>query len=166
MPDESQDEWSVLWKQRVDGLEQLLGKADDRVYHALIPLQLGGSCDVLCFRGHVAGLAYVTSDLTGIGQPPNSTGTYELMICTRDESDWAADIISRLGAYTLENVITPGDTMDIGAAVPEGAIIAAFLFAEPDVAGNAFPVGNETAKSALVHRNHASRIEGMPQRRA
>ena len=42
MPDESQDEWSVLWKQRVDGLEQLLGKADDQVYHALMPKPASG----------------------------------------------------------------------------------------------------------------------------
>jgi hypothetical protein len=149
MTDESQDEWLELEKQRVDGLERLLGEPDDRVYHALVPLQLGGTCDVLCFRKHVAGPAYVTSDLTGIGQPPNRLGTYELMICTRKDSDWAANVISRLGPYTLETVINPGETMDIGSAVPAGSAISAFLFTEPDVTENVFRVGEETASLLL-----------------
>lgn len=130
-------------------MELLLGKPDDYVYHAVVPLELGGTCDVLCFRHYVAGLAYVTSDLTGIGQPGNRLGTYELMICTREESDWAAAAISRLGPYTLETVINPGETMDIGSAVPPGSTVSAFVFAGPDVAKNAFTVGDETASLLL-----------------
>jgi hypothetical protein len=143
MTDESHDEWSELWKQRGTGLESLLGKPDDHVYHALIPLAIGGTCDVLRFRHCVPGVAYVTADLTGIGQPANRLGTYELMICTREESDWAASVISQLGPYTLESVINPGETRDIGSA------ISAFLFTEPDVARNRFMVGVETASLLL-----------------
>jgi hypothetical protein len=149
MAEEVQDEWTELWNQRAAGLQRLFGEADDRVYHALVPLQLGGSCDVRRYRKYVAGVTYVTSDLTGIGQPPNSTGSYELMICTRRDSDWAANVISRLGQYTLGNVIEPGETMDIDSAVPEGSTISAFLFAQPELVENVFRVGHETASVLL-----------------
>jgi hypothetical protein len=147
--DELRDDWSELAQQRGAQLEALLGDRDDQVYHALIPLQLGGTCDVLRYRHYVAGVAYVTSDLTGIGQPPNRLGTYELMICTREDSDWAAAVISQLGPYTLKTITNPGDTMDMGSVVPAGSTISALLFTEPDVTENEFRVGDEQASLLL-----------------
>jgi hypothetical protein len=90
MTDETQDDGSELWEQRVRGLEHLLGNSDDIVYHSPVPLLFGGTCDVLRFREHVAGLAYVTSDLTGIGQPPNCLGTYELLCIGITSAELAA----------------------------------------------------------------------------
>lgn len=52
------------------------------------------------------------------------------MIRTRAVDDWGANIICQLAHYTLEAVLNPGETMDIGPAVPEGSSIAAFLFCD------------------------------------
>lgn len=39
-----------------------------------------------------------------------------------------ANVISRLAYYTLEAKLNPGDTMDIGSALPDDSTLAAFLF--------------------------------------
>lgn len=128
---ESEDRW---WNARMAALHAVLGPSEDMVFHALQPLYLGGFADVVEFRQHVPGSTYVTSDLIGeSGQLPSSLGNYELMICTREKSDWAANIICKLAKYTLEAVLEPGQTMDIGPAAPKGSTVAAFLFAEPEI---------------------------------
>ncbi len=133
MADESPDEWQMWWDARVAAIEGVLGKADGMVGHALIPFHLGadlgGAADVICFRKHVSGVVAVTSELIGFGeQVPNQLGNYELMICQRDDVEWGASIISRLAHYTLQAALNPGDTMEIGSAVPEGSTVTALLF--------------------------------------
>jgi hypothetical protein len=54
-----------------------------------------------------------------------------------------------LGSYTLETVLNPGETMDIGPAVPADSTISAFLFTEPDITRNSFEVGDEAATLLL-----------------
>lgn len=128
------DKW---WDARMDALQAVLGPSEDNVLHALQPLFLGGFADVVEFRKYVSGSAYVTSDLVGeSGQPTNVLGNYELMICTREKSDWAANVVSRLAKYTLETILEPGQTMDIGTAVPAESSVSAFLFAEPEITHN------------------------------
>ncbi len=128
------DKW---WDVRMAALQSILGPSEDMVFHAVQPLFLGGFADVVEFRKCVNGSAYVTSDLIGEnGQQPNVLGNYELMICTREKSDWAANVISRLAKYTLEAVLEPGQTMDIGTAVPAGSTVSAFMFSEPEVKQN------------------------------
>jgi len=141
---EDQDEWSRLWAARKTVLELALGPATDKVFHALVPLQLGGSADVLEFPQHTSGSTYVTADLVGdSGQPENSLGQYELMICTRQRDDWAPNLISRLATYTLESVLEPFETMDIGSAVPPGSTVTALLFIEPDLPSNEYLVAGQ-----------------------
>lgn len=128
---ESADRW---WNPRMAALQAVLGPSEDMVFHAIQPLFLGGFADVVEFRQYVTGSTYVTSDLIGeSGQLPSSLGNYELMICAREKSDWAANIICKLAKYTLEAVLEPGQTMDIGTATPKGSSVTAFLFAEPEV---------------------------------
>src|SRR4051812_29651413 len=92
--------WEQIWNARLTGLTQALGKSSDHIYHSPTPLYLGGDADVLVFPHFVDGFAYVTADLTGqSGQLPGSIGNYELMMCTRSEADWVADLISRLSRY-------------------------------------------------------------------
>jgi hypothetical protein len=43
------NEWEQMWETRKRALETLLGPTTDRVFHAAIPLDLGGSADVLEF---------------------------------------------------------------------------------------------------------------------
>jgi hypothetical protein len=61
-------------------------------------------------------------------QVQNDLGNYELMICHRDDEPWGANVISRLAYYTLEAKLNPGETMDIGSALPDDSTLAAFLF--------------------------------------
>lgn len=121
------------WDARVAALESLYGPADEMVGHAAAPFDLGadlgGGADVIYFKNHVDGVITVTSELIGRDdQQLNSLGNYELAICTRSEAPWAGALISRLAYYTLEAKLEPGNTMDIGPALPHGSSIAAFLF--------------------------------------
>jgi hypothetical protein len=138
MSEADSDDWRLVWDARQQALEAVLGPPTERVFHAVIPLDLGGSADVLEFRKHVPGSTYVTADLVGplSGQPQNTLGQYELMICTREPEDWAPNLISRLARYTLEAVLEPSETMDMAPALPEGSAISAFLFTQPQLVSN------------------------------
>ncbi len=122
-------EWKELWNERVSALTRILGEPEGGVFHAIIPLLLDGTADVLTFKNHIKGVAYVTCDLIGDDrQKENDLGNYELMICHRQEDDWGPGIISKLARYTIDTALRPWDTMDIAPAVPAGSTIAGFLF--------------------------------------
>jgi hypothetical protein len=130
-----------LWTARVDALETVLGNCDGTVCHAPPPMHREGCADVLRFRGYVNGIAYVTCGLIGnTRQLPNKWGHYELMMCTHQESDWAAMILSRLAAYTYDATLHPLDTMDIATGAPGESAMAALLFARPDPPADSFSV--------------------------
>ena len=127
------DEWEQLWGERLAALEALFGPAQDMVGHAAVPLELGpeagGAADVVYFKDWQPGRLTVTADLLGIEGPlANEQGAYELAICHRDDERWGPNIISRLANYAFEAPLNPGETMDIGSAVPQGSTVAAFLF--------------------------------------
>lgn len=135
MPDQPQtenDEWQRIWDARIAGLTPVLGKPADKVLHAVIPFQLGGSADVLPFPDFVSGISYVTAEMTGedVGQRPNSLGHYELMICARQELKKAGDLISMLARYTCDAVLEPGETMDLNTFFGDSTI-RALLFTHP-----------------------------------
>ena len=132
MDDNEDGEWEETWSARQTAISELLGPVADHVFHAMVPFYLGGTADVMMFPEHNGGLAYVTADLTGgSGQPGNAFwDEYELVICLRSHEDWGANLISRLASYTLESTVDPGETMDIGPALPEPTTLSAFLFAE------------------------------------
>jgi hypothetical protein len=93
------------------------------------PFYLGGQADVLSFRQHIAGRVLATCELLGEpSQKPNLQGTFELAIAHRDDNDWGPNIISKLAQYTCDAVLQPGQTMDIGSAVPAKSTIAGFFF--------------------------------------
>ncbi|TWT74419.1 Suppressor of fused protein (SUFU) [Posidoniimonas polymericola] len=132
---ESEDEWTLWWDARLAAMESVLGKSHDTVGHGTIPFHLGadlgGTADIVYFHNHVDGIVSVTAELIGnADQAPNSMGNYELAICSRDDDDWGANIIGQLAHYTLETVLEPGQTMDIGPATPDGSSITAFLFCD------------------------------------
>jgi hypothetical protein len=138
LSDYEYEEW---WKSRKIALEAILGPCEDNVHHSAKPLYLGGHADVLEFHHYVPGRAYVTADLIGVsGQLQSLLGNYELIICTRESSSWAPNIVSKLAKYTLDEPIQPGDIMDLGDAAPEGSNITGLLFTEPDLKNNVFDV--------------------------
>lgn len=159
-----EDSWEKLWDARVKGMENTFGTHDPSVLHGTIPFHLGqdlgGTPDVLLFSGYTDGRLYVTADLIGSEQVPNSSGNYELAVVHKSEEDWGVSIICQLAYYTLENPIEDGETMDIGSATPEGSSIEAFLFrriADFDVLGNSANVicciGITGAELAYKHKN-------------
>jgi hypothetical protein len=123
-------EWAKLWNARVDALKVILGEPDNIVRHALVPFHLGGEADVLIFRNHVKGVAYVTSDLIGEkSQIRTDLGNYELMICHRDDNNWGPGMIARLARYTLDAKVNPWETMDLSPIAREDWKIRGLLFA-------------------------------------
>lgn len=129
------DDWQALWDARQAALESVLGPMDDTVLHAGIPfelgMELGGRPDIVMFRNHVPGVAYVTAELIGDGrQIPNGSGEYELMVVLREEHPWAPNLISLLAHVTLQEKLEPGETMDIAPTVPDGSSIVALYFAD------------------------------------
>lgn len=134
-----EDEWAKWWDARTAAMQTVLGEMHNMVGHAGIPFEMGadvgGSADIVYFHKHLDGVVCVTSELIGCDdQVKNSIGNYELMICHRKDDaegqEWGADIISRLAYYTCQAELNPGQTMDIGSAVPDGSTIAAFAYFE------------------------------------
>src|SRR4051812_6834542 len=138
------------WDARVAALEGVLGKCDGTVWHTPAPLHRHGFADVIRFRNYVDGITYVTCDLIGTDrQIPNRWGHYELMMCSRDECEWAPSILSRLAQNTHEATLQPGDTMDLGAARPHDSSITAFIFSRPDPPADTFSVLSTPANLIL-----------------
>jgi Suppressor of fused protein (SUFU) len=132
LPQTKNGEWQKIWDARIAALTPILGKPTDKVLHAVIPFQLGGSADVLPFPDFTPGITYVTAEMTGedVGQRPTTLGNYELMICARQELQKAGDLISKLARYTCDAELEPGETMDIGTFFGDSTI-RALLFTYP-----------------------------------
>src|SRR5262245_1923929 len=94
-------------------------------FHAPHPFALGGNANVVVFE-LAQGRAYVTSELTG--RPDACYADYELMVCHRDESEWGAEVVSRLAPYTQEAFLAAGDTMPVNDADHPESEIRALLF--------------------------------------
>ena len=127
--DTEDNDWQKTWDARLAALEHELGKSDDKIATSPVPIYLGGGADVLTFKKHVDGVAYVTAGLIGDdSQKKTPLGQYELMMCFRSANDWAPSLLSRLAPYTFDAALNPGETMDFGPAMPENSSIAALLF--------------------------------------
>src|SRR5947207_400665 len=128
----SADDWEKIWNVRLKGLTQVLGKSENRVFHAFFPFYMGGLADVVIFPKFVRGKTYVTADCTGPGTGELRTrlGNYELMICTKNPSTAAADFISKLAPYTLQAKLQPGDTMELPRRQP-GSTLKGLIFTHP-----------------------------------
>lgn len=139
-PQAQPDEWTRVWNARLDALVPILGQAGESVFHAVIPSEVGGAADVIPFPAYVAGMTYVTAELTGPAttQRPTSLGNFELMICAREELPPAAELIANLASYTCQAEVEPGETMDIETFFGDSTL-RAVLFAHP----NEYPVSFE-----------------------
>ena len=63
--DADDDDWQKTWDARLAALEHELGQSDDTIATSPVPIYLGGGADVLTFKKHVDGIAYVTAGLIG-----------------------------------------------------------------------------------------------------
>ena len=139
-----------IWKLRKTALENMLGRADDRVLTSPVPIYIGGFADVMCFSEFLPGKTYITGGLVGLGsQKPNADGPFELMICTREQSPWAGNLISRLARYTHDEVLSSNDTMDAASAMPKGSTLSSLLFVKPDLDFSGFIIDGKRAHLLL-----------------
>ncbi len=109
-------------------LENILGKMDDMVGHAIIPFDVGGTVDMYRFPQKV-GTAFATMELideNGAGPKRSTIGTYELIAFTKEEinnqpekSNFSAieqricGLFTTIGYYSKESVIKPFETAEI-----------------------------------------------------
>ena len=144
-------EWEKQWNTRLAALEERLGPSARNVYHAFLPMEMGGTPDIVYFQKYVPGYTYVTAELTGWQheQKKNRIGNYELMICSRKKSDFAINLIAQLARFTLESKFNPGDTIDLTGAVPKSSNLAALLLADPDVTKPRFKLFGKPAHLML-----------------
>lgn len=131
--DMNDEELDKLWDARLTAMESILGKSDEMHGHAVIPFDvgydLGGAADIVYFKKHINGIGYATFELIGRNdQKENVLGNYELLIFHREDDKWGSNILSNLAYYTLDEVVNPYQTMDIGPATPDGSTIDAFIF--------------------------------------
>ena len=114
-------------------VERFLGPMDNIVGHAIIPFELGGAVDMYYFPNHIRGTGFVTFELIapdGSGPMPNRIGTYELVTFTklmkppiardRDTNHpfnkierRMCGIMTKIGRYSFEAVLNPGETCEI-----------------------------------------------------
>ncbi|HQY89504.1 MAG TPA: suppressor of fused domain protein, partial [Tepidisphaeraceae bacterium] len=128
--DDDGPDYIVEQNKIITELSKMLGKPDDDLHHSPVPLFMGGPPDVFVFSSSDnGGVFYVTAGLTseGTGQEPNDLGQYEIAIATRKSADWVADLASKLGLYSLQAVLSHGETLELGDALPSGSTISAFL---------------------------------------
>jgi hypothetical protein len=126
---------------RLAALQTVLGEHDGTVWRSPSSLRKRGYADVLRFRKYVKGIAYVTSGLIdNDDQVPNRWGHYELMLCMREDNEWAPAMLSQLAHYTHDATLQPSDTMDIADARPQQSVISALLFARADPPADSFDV--------------------------
>jgi hypothetical protein len=126
-------------------LVRLLGPHDPEVFRSSIPIEMGGAADVLQFRSFVQGIAYVTCEMAAqADQAPGLWERYELMMCTREDTLWAASAVGQLAALTFDQPFRPGGFLDIEGDVPEGSTVTAVLFDQPDLPPASLPPGETT----------------------
>lgn len=143
----SHSEWEATWKERQAALERVFGPAAPNVYHAPVPLNVGGSADVLAFPDCISdAVVYCTADMTGdpsIEQQPSGTVAFELAMCCRKDqkilNEYAPSILSQLAPYTLRAELRHGHTMEIGEIADTG--LPALVFQDWEHSGAGFEFG-------------------------
>lgn len=126
------DYHNELWDARINALEVFFGPADSAVLHSPVPFYMGqdagGNPDVLSFSQFTEGTLFVTADLIGADHPFNTGGSYEVAMALEADEEWGVQVLCQLAHYTSEFPVDDGHTMDIKAAVPEGATVEGLFF--------------------------------------
>jgi hypothetical protein len=131
----SDEEYERDYELKKVALERILGPMHNTVGHAIIPFHVGGAVDMYYFPKTIPGTAFVTMELIepdGSGPKPNRIGTYELIAFTKlkisgnlapkDPKQMTpfnkiernmCGILTRVGFYSYDAVLNPGDTSEI-----------------------------------------------------
>lgn len=97
-------------------IEPQVGPFDRPLQFRPFPFDAGGDLNFLTVgAGREPFVTYVSWDLFGHEkQKRGSLGRYELLAVGNDES-WCREVLTRIGRQALEEVLEPGDTLDIGS---------------------------------------------------
>ena len=126
----TEEEFEKHYEMKSKGLEEVLGKSNDLVGHAIIPFEIGGAVDMYYYPNGIRGTGFATMELIqpdGTGPIPNRNGTYELVAFTKlpytsDTTEThpfnlierrTCGIFTAIGSYSFEAKLEPGETMEI-----------------------------------------------------
>lgn len=82
------------------------------VHHALIPLFMGGSPDMIEFPSYCDGHTYATAELTDPHDRDCPAGACEFVVCTRTSVDWFGAWLTGFTHKSVEHVFEDGDVWD------------------------------------------------------
>jgi hypothetical protein len=123
---------SLLAKEFFRVIDERVGPFDRPFQFRVFPFDAGGALNFLTVgveRGERF-VTYVTWDLFGHEQQKRgSFGRYELL-ATCDDDQWCVDVLTKIGRLSLQALLEPGDTLDIGQWVDAGAPIQGVIFEE------------------------------------
>jgi len=152
-----------FYEEKEKGLENILGKPEGLVGHAIIPFDVGGAVDMYYYSNHIEGTAFVTMELIkpdGTGPKPNRNGTFELIAFTKEKiNDFEnkdlpfnkierrfCGIFTSIGNYSFQAKLEPGETCEIPNE--KGNIYMVFDEYKPD--GKDFLIGNKKHGLLLI----------------
>ena len=145
----TEEEYELDYELKSKGLEDVLGKMDGLVGHAIIPFAVGGAVDMYYFPNHIKGTGFATMELIepdGTGPLPNNLGTYELLAFTKhdfvnsEDRETPFNLIERkvcgffttIGFYSSQAVLNPKETCEVPNGEGKENTCLVFDLNEPD----------------------------------
>lgn len=161
----TQEEYEAYDTLKMKGLEYVLGKSHDKVGHAIIPFQIGGTVDMYYFLNSIKGTGFATMELINpdsTGPIPNETGTYELVAFTKhsyteDDNEKLpfnqierriCGIFTSIGSYSYQTKLNSHDTGEIPQEDEESKTCLIFDEYKPD--GKEFKIGEHKHGLLLI----------------
>ncbi len=170
----TEEEYDQHYEMKSIGLENVLGKANELVGHAIIPFDIGGAVDMYYYPNGIKGTGFATMELIkpdGTGPVPSNIGTYELVAFTKleyskDTSEshpfnlierHICGIFTAIGSYSFEARLNPFETIELpqGDGVPNLCLIMDEY--KPD--GKEFKIGKEKHGLLLIVEVHRDEME-------
>jgi hypothetical protein len=112
-------------------IDEQFGPFDRPFLFRVFPFDAGGALNLLTVGARRESfVTYVTWDLFGHDEQKHGRlGRYELAaVC--DDENWCIEILTKIGRQSLETVLNPGDTLDIGPWVDSSAVLQGIVFEE------------------------------------
>ena len=121
-----------LAKEFLDQIEERFGPFDRPFQFHVFPFDAGGSLNFLTVGAGLGKkfITYISCDLFGHAkQQRSSLGRYELMT-TCDNQEWCSKVLTNIGRMGLQELLAPGDTIDIGPWVGRDAALQGVVLEE------------------------------------
>jgi hypothetical protein len=170
----TEDEFTKYYELKMAGLEYILGKSYNFVFHSVLPYDFGGLVDLYCFQNGIIGTGFATMELIhpdGTGPIKNTLGTYELVAFTKhsltqDTTDTLpfnliknriCQIFTCTGRYSSETKLEPRETCDIPLNKDEPSACCILDEYKPD--GKEFKIGQKKHGLLLIIEVHRDEME-------